>query len=274
MRTFNGRMKRTCAVIVFALLVAPAAAAPPQRIMSLKVCTDELLLDLVPPSRIASITFLSREKASLKVWPISARLPVNHGTAEEILSTRPDLILTDPFPAPALRPILATSGARIVEVPPAENFSQIRGAVRLVAKAVGEQGRGEALIARMNTTLRELEKHKPVKTLTVAEWGTGGYVPGKGGLFDTIVTAAGGRNLAKGGYYDVESLIAAHPDALVYGDTYEGTASLRSDQDLHPALMKRYAGKRISYRALYGCGVPEVADAARQLQNKLRGIAK
>ena len=50
-------------------------------------------------------------------------------------------------------------------------------------------------------------------------------------------------------YYDVEGLIAAHPDALVYGDTYEGTASLRSDQDLHPALMKRYAGKRISYRS-------------------------
>jgi iron complex transport system substrate-binding protein len=250
------------------------AAAPPQRIMSLKVCTDELLLDLVPTSRIVSITFLSREKASLKVWPQGARVPVNHGTAEEILTTRPDLILTDPFMAPALRPLLAKSGARIVEVPPAENFAQIRDAVRLMAKAVGEEARGEALIARMNTTLRDLEKHKPAKALTVAEWGTGGLVPGKGGLFDTIVTAAGGRNLAKGGYYDVESLIAAHPDALVYGDTYEGTASLRSDQDLHPALMKRYAGKRISYRSLYGCGVPETADAARRLQDELRRIAK
>jgi hypothetical protein len=48
---------------------------------------------------------------------------------------------------------------------------------------------------------------------------------------------------------------------------------LRSDQDLHPALMKRYAGKRISYRSLYGCGVPEAADAAKQLQDELRRIA-
>jgi len=258
------------ALLVFA---GPAAAASPQRIMSLKVCTDELLFDLVPPSRIASVTFLSRETASLKVWPQGATVAVNHGTAEEILAARPDLILTDPYMAPALRPILAKSGARIVEVPPAENFAQVRDAVRLVAKSVGEEARGEALIARMNTTLRDLEKHKPAKALTLAEWGTGGLVPGRGGLFDTIVTAAGGRNLAKGGYYDVESLIAAHPDALVYGDTYEGTASLRSDQDLHPALMKRYAGKRISYRSLYGCGVPETADAARQLQDELRGIA-
>src|SRR5690348_1998954 len=126
MRTFNGRMKRTCAVIVLALLATPAAAAPPQRIMSLKVCTDELLLDLVPPSRIASVTFLSREKAGLKFWPQATNIPINHGTAEEILSTHPDLILTDPFMAPSLRPLLAKTGARVVEVPPAENFDQIR----------------------------------------------------------------------------------------------------------------------------------------------------
>ncbi len=262
------------------LLAGQAAAAPPHRIMSLKVCTDELLLDLVPAplpnkkSRIASVTFLSREKASLKVWPQGAKVPANHATAEEILATRPDLILTDPFIAPALRPILAKSGAKIVEVPPAENFDQIRDAVRLVAQAVGEKARGEALIARMDATLRDLAAHRPAKPLTVMEWGTGGYVPGAGGLFDAVVTAAGGRVTGHGGYYDVESLIAAHPDALVYGDTYAGTASLRADQDLHPALMKRYAGKRISYRALYGCGVPEVADSARQLQDALRKIAQ
>ncbi len=241
--------------------------------MSLKVCTDELLLDLAPPSRIASITFLSREKASLKVWPQGAVIPVNHGTAEEILTTRPDLILTDPFMAPSLRPILAKSGARIVEVPPAENFDQIRDVVRLVAKEVGEEARGEALIARMDATLHDLQAHKPAKALTLMEWGGGGYVPGKGGLFDTVVTAAGGRVVGQGGFYDVESLIAAKPDALVYGDTYAGTTSLRADQDLHPALMKRYAGRRISYRSLYDCGVPEAADAARQIQDALRKVA-
>lgn len=261
----------TAVLLVFA---TQAAAAPPHRIMSLKVCTDELLLDLVPPARIASITFLSQEKASLQVWPQGARVPVNHGTAEEILTARPDLILTDPFVAPALRPILAKSGAKIVEVPPAENFAQIRDVVRLVAKAVGEEARGEALIVRMDATLRDLEAHKPAKRLTVMEWGGGGFVPGRGGLFDAMVTAAGGKVVGQGGYYDVESLIAAKPDALVYGDTYHGTTSLRADQDLHPALMKRYAGRRIGFRSLYGCGVPAAADSARQLQDALRAMAK
>jgi iron complex transport system substrate-binding protein len=258
------------------LCLTGQVAAAPQRIMSLKVCTDELLLDLVQPSRIASVTFLSHEKASLRQWPQAAGIPVNHGTAEEILTTRPDVILTDPFIAPALRPLLAKTGARVVEVPPAENFDQIRSSTRLVAHAVGEEARGEALIARMDARLRDLAAHLPARPPTVAEWGGGGYVPGRGGLFDALLTAAGARNVEQSsfGYYDVESLIAKNPDALVYDNSYQGTASLRADQDQHPALMKRYAGKSISYAALFGCGVPESADVAEQLQDALRRIQK
>jgi iron complex transport system substrate-binding protein len=262
------------AVAALLLVVGQAAAAPPQRIMSLKVCTDELLLDLVPASRIVSLTFLSREKASLKVWPQAATVPVNHGTAEEILQLHPDLILTDPFIAPSLRPLLARTGARVLEVPPAENFEQIRAVTRLVAQAVGEEARGEALIARMDADLRDLAAHRPGKVVTVADWGGGGYVSGTGDLFDAMLTAAGARNVERGsfGYYDVESLIAANPDALVYGDTYSGTTSLRADQDLHPVLMRRYAGRRITYASLYGCGVPQSARVALQLQAALRRV--
>jgi iron complex transport system substrate-binding protein len=261
------------AFAVVALLLAPGqvTAASPQRIMSLKVCTDELLLDLVPSSRIASVTFLSREEAGLKFWPQAQNIPVNHGSAEEILKLHPDLILTDPFMPPSLRPLLAKTGARIVEVPPAENFEQIRAVTRMVAKAVGEEARGEALIAKMDADLRLLAAHRPRKMLTVAGWGTGGFVPGKGGLFDVMLTTAGAHNVEQGafGYYDVEGLIAANPDALVYGDTYSGTTSLRADQDLHPALMKRYARRRITYTSLYGCGVPQSAAIARTLQDAL-----
>lgn len=264
----------TFAAAVLLSLAGQAQAGTPQHIMSLKVCTDELLLDLVPLSQIASITFLSRERASLKRWPQANSVPINYGSAEEILNARPDLIFVDPFISPALVPILAKTGAQIVTVPPAQNFDQIRAATRLMAKAVGEQARGEQLIARMDAQLRYLAAHRPRKPLTVAEWGGGGYVPGKDGLFEAQLTAAGARNVERGsfGYYDVESLIAANPDALVYNDTYEGTASLRADQDLHPALLKRYAGKRVSYDAIYGCGVPESADIARQLQDRLARV--
>lgn len=264
------------AIAVIMVLTVPALARAPIHIVSLKACTDELLLDLVPPSRIASITFLSRQKASLKRWPQAAAIPVNYGTAEEILKIHPDLVLADPFTPPGLLGLLTKSGVRIVEVPPAQNFNEIRAVTRLVANAVGEQARGEKLIAHMDNVLRDLATHRPKQPLTVAEWGGGGYVPGRSGMFDAILRAIGARNLEQGvfGYYDVESLIAANPEALVYNDIYEGTMSLRADQDLHPALMKRYAGKRVSYNGVYGCGVPESADIARQLQDGLAKIRR
>jgi iron complex transport system substrate-binding protein len=218
------------------------------------------------------VTFLSREPASLRIWPVGAQVAVNHNTAEEILATKPDLILTDPFTPPALKPLLVKTGAKIVEVPPAESFAQIRAVTRQVAKAVGEEARGEALIARMDADLRDVAAHQPAKPVAVMGWGEGGFVPGSGGLFNAMLTQIGARNAeqgAFGGFYDLESLIVKNPDALVYGDTYRGMASLRDSQDQHPALLKRYAGRRVSYASLYGCGTPHSAAIARQLQKAL-----
>ena len=56
-------MKR---LLIFATVAALAvssathAAEPPQRIMSLSLCTDQLLLQLVSKDRITSVTYLSR----------------------------------------------------------------------------------------------------------------------------------------------------------------------------------------------------------------------
>lgn len=175
-------MREIGAAVILLLLTGQGMAAPPPsvpgRIMSLKICTDELLMDLAPPSRIASVTFLSRESAALKLWPEAARIPVNHNSAEEVLATRPDLILTDSFTSPQMRRVLARSGARVVEVPPAENFDQIRAVTRLVGDAVGMRPRAEALIARMDATLRDLAATRPARNIRVMGWGGGGFVPG------------------------------------------------------------------------------------------------
>lgn len=261
------------AIIVLAICrpVIAAPASPPkfEHIMSLKLCTDELLMDLVPPQRIASISYLSREKAALKIWPEAAHIPVNHNTAEEVLAVHPDLILTDEFTTPAMRAILAQSGAKLVEVPTARDFEEIRKVTRLVGDVIGARPGAEALIAQMDATLRRLAASAPRQLIRVAGWGGGGFVPGRDGLFNSVLAAAGGQSIA-GGYYDVESLIAARPDILVYGDDYSDTPSLRRDQNDHPVLLKLFAGRRITYpSALYGCGVPQSADAAVALRTAL-----
>jgi iron complex transport system substrate-binding protein len=89
-----------------------------------------------------------------------------------------------------------------------------------------------------------------------------------------VLQAAGGVNIAANdGYTDVEGLIAARPDVLAYGDDYIDTPSLRVDQNAHPALLKLYGNRRIVYpAALFNCGVPESAQAAKQLRGAMQAV--
>lgn len=256
-----------CIALVPLAQAQPPLPARPRHVMSLNICTDQLLLALAPARRIASVTFMAREREPLRLWPQAAHIPVNYGSAEEILAAHPDLVLAGPFLPPLTKELLAKSGAKIVAVPLAENFDQIRAVTRLVAKAVGEEMRGEALIAQMDADLAEAAAHRPAKPVRVAEWGNGGQVPGGAGLFGALLQAAGAQSIG-GGYYDVEALVAQKPQALLYSDTYRGLPSLRDDQDRHPALRGRLA--HVYYSSFYGCGVPQLAGAALKLESDLR----
>ncbi len=266
---------RAAAFCASVLCAANAWAQPPQRVMSLSVCTDALLLDLLPPSRIASITFLSRDPSNSSLWPQAAKIPINYGSAEEVLAAKPDFVLAGTFTTPMTRTLIKQVGIPMLEVPAANNFAEIRAATRKVAHALGEDASAEALIDKMDLTLRQLAASRPRRVIRVAGWDGGGGVPGRGTLFDAILTAAGGINVASSsgesdGSFDLEQLLEARPDVLAYGSDANSAPSLHTDEALHPLILKLYAGRRISYpSALYGCGVVESADAAAALRASL-----
>ena len=124
--------------------------------MSLSVCTDALLLDLLPPSRIASITFLSRDPSNSSLWPQAAKVPINYGSVEEVFAERPDFVLAGTYTTPATRMLIKEVGLPMLEVPAAKNFAEIRATTRSVAHALGVAASGEALIAKMDATLRRI----------------------------------------------------------------------------------------------------------------------
>jgi iron complex transport system substrate-binding protein len=256
-------------------LLADAATSAPQHVMSLSVCTDALLLELLPLNRIASVTYLSRDPSNSLFWPQAAKVPVNHGNAEEVFAEKPDFVLAGTYTTPATRMLLKKAGIPMLEVPPANNFDEIRATTRSVAHALGQGVPAEQLIAKMDATLQELDSTRPTRAIRVAAWNGGGDVPGRGTLFDAILTAAGGVNVASSagladGSFDLEQLLQAHPDVLAYGSDASATPGLHADQTLHPLLLKLYAGRRIVYpSALYGCGLVQSADAAVALRGSL-----
>lgn len=244
----------------------------PQHVMSLSMCTDSMLLELLPPQRIASITYYSHEPSTLQQWPQAAEVAVNFGTVEEILAQKPDLVLAGTYTTSAARALLKKLDMPLLEVAPAADFDEIRAATRRVAHALERDAAGEDLIARMDSTLRELAATRPARVIRVAAWGEGGSIPGKGTLFDTILTAAGGVNVAndeQGAYasFDVEQLLFAHPDVIAFAGHITDSPGLNTILAQHPLILKMYAKRTVTYPgALYSCGVAESADAAVALR--------
>jgi iron complex transport system substrate-binding protein len=193
-----------------------------------------------------------------------------------VLAEKPDLVLAGTYTTPAARSLLKKLHWSLLEVAPAVNFDQIRAVTRQVAHALRRDAIGESLIAKMDSTLQELAASKPPQIIRVAAWGEGGSIPGRGTLFDAILNAAGGVNIAAsldGGAYtsfEVEQLIAAHPDVLAYDSNITDTPGLNTELAQHPLIRRLYSGRSVTYPgALYGCGVVESADAAAALRTSL-----
>jgi iron complex transport system substrate-binding protein len=264
------------ALFLLQLLASHAYAAGPQHVMSLSMCTDDLLLELLPPERIASVTYYSRDPSNSYLWPQAAKVRINAGTIEEVLAEKPDLVLAGTFTTPTARSLLKKLHLPLLEVAPAANFDDVRVVTRQVAHALDVDAKGEALIAKMDATLKGLAATRPAQVIRVAAWGEGGSIPGKATMFDAILTAAGGTNIAAADdnlaytSFDMEQLVMAHPDILAYAGNITDTPGLNTDLAQHPLILKLYAGRKVTYpSALYSCGIVESADAAVALRASL-----
>jgi iron complex transport system substrate-binding protein len=268
---------RVALVLALAAMVAAPAEAAPRRIMSVNLCADLLLVQLVPRARIVSVSHLAAQAAPVVGRALVEGLPVNRGRAEAVAMQRPDLILAGPIAARGLRQVAAAIGADVLEVPAANSFDDIRRNVRAVGAAVGAPAGAEALVARMDARLARLAAERPLKARRIAAWSGGNSVPGRHTLHDAIFTAAGAVNIAaplgeaRAGAVSVESLLTLRPEALAA--PAGAGPSIRAAEAAHPLVERLYRGRRIGYDdTLFACGLPQSVDAAAALSAALRAI--
>ena len=250
-----------------------AQAQPPLRVMSLNMCTDQLVLTLLPPSRITSVTFLSHASPNAALSALARQTSINYGTAEEVLAQRPDLVVSGDSSTPTTRAILDRAGYRLYEVASADTFEEIRETTIALGRTLGVEERAETLLAQMDATLNELARTMPARQITVVAWDGGGFVPGRGLLFNEILGLAGGINIAavdSDDYlvdFDLEVLLRARPDLIAYASETLDAPSLTTQVLRHPVVRRLYRGRQITYADnLYICGSPRSAEAARNLR--------
>lgn len=260
----------------------------PQRIVSLTLGTDEMLLAMVAPQRIKALTYLADDGSISSVAEQAKQVPVKiRDNAETVIALQPDLVLIADWMGQEISQSLRDAGLAVYVYKTPATVAQVKQTVLEISKVVGAEPQGVQIVADMDAELTKVaakvgsipaEQRQKVVVLSFM-----GSFGGKGSLFDDMcnyagvingVSAAGlGRNdlLAK------EQMVQIDPDLLLLPTwDYDGKhnadnfkASVQSDPALQTVkAVRQQRLVQVPDRYLYCVsqyivyGVRDVARAA------------
>lgn len=277
-------MPRPTVVVLLAVLFAtgrmavagepvspPAKDEPagPRRVVSMNLCTDELVLRLLPRDRIASVSYLSHDRRVSPTWREAALVPANHGRTEEVMRFDPDLVVAGEYTTRTTTDFLRRIGRAVDVVPLATSLAGVRRIIRDLAKRLQVPERGEALITAMDQRIAAVTPAANEGRPRALVLNPNGFTVGDGSLVSELIEKAGLENAAKTlaidnyGSLPLERVILSGIDVLIVDSEREGPPSLATALLDHPALEK--LGRRIVTVSvpsrLWTCAGPQVADA-------------
>jgi iron complex transport system substrate-binding protein len=258
--------------LALALNLATAHAAPPQRIVSLNLCVDQILVDLVARERIAAVTHLAAD-ASVSAAPEKfARIPAIRGAAEEVLARDPDLVIAGVYSTPATVDLLRRLGRRVVLVPMPQTIDGVRALIITLAETVEAPAAGQALVAAMDARLAAARPASSANPSALI-YQINNYVTGRGSLLDEALARAGFRNaggdvaIFANGKTSLESIVATPPDVLILASNPDDYTTSVGDNLRHPALaaLRARIPSVVLPWSLSLCGTHHIATAIEQL---------
>ncbi|AJA09453.1 putative Fe ABC transporter [Sphingopyxis fribergensis] len=245
----------------------PKPPTVPQRIVSINLCADQLVLALADRGQIVGLT---KNATDIEMSGEAAKargIPLLSNSAEQILAIEPDLIVGMPASRSAALGALPEQTYPLLDLDTANTLGEIYTSIRQTAVAVGHPDRGDALVARMESDLADLPK--PGRGRVAAYYQRRGYMTGTGTLIDELMTRVGLVNLAgKLGkpplsQLSLEEMVAAQPDYLIVESATDKVTDQGSEMLHHPALKDI---PRISVpQAWTVCGSPAYTQAARSM---------
>jgi iron complex transport system substrate-binding protein len=272
------------AAALLCLLLAGCAAPPSPHgggIVSLNPCADAMLVELVPPDRIAAISHYSRDPAATSIpLDVARRFRTNEGTAEEIIALRPDLVVADSFASASTREAFARAGVKTLYLGWASTIDQSKAQVRELAAAVNAVPAGEAMVSRIDRALTVARTDAP--PVPALLWIGGNTVNGAGTLLDEMMVKAGFSDhaahygLQGTGYLPIEHVVVDPPRVMLVPDSTGRDASSRAAQMRGWALAR--SGAKVHQarfdRSLVNCGGPVIARAMTRLAEIRREVGQ
>ena len=253
---------------VLGIGTAAGAEAPPERVVSINLCTDQLAMMLAAPGQLVSVSYLARDPMSSVMAEAARSYPVNRGLAEDVFLLRPDLVVAGAWTTPATARMLERLGVRVERFEIATTPGEIAEQMVRMGALLGREAEADAKAAAFLQDVAGMEAGTAAQG-RAATYHANGFTAGTGGLSDTIQGLAGFGNIAgeigleTGGHLPLEVLVMAAPDLLVTGERFRGTS--RSEEVMGHPVLRRF-GRRAETDAGWVCGLPHILDAARELR--------
>ncbi|MHC3127652.1 ABC transporter substrate-binding protein [Brevundimonas sp. GN22] len=252
---------------------ASAAASFPRRVVSLNPCLDAILVRLAPRHQIAAISHFSRISQQSNIYSLAQTLPITRETAEEIVSLRPDLVLSSQHSSRATRNALTRLGIAVELFGVPQTIGESLEQVDRIGALTGHAGRASALRSEITRHIERSRIQPNDRRLKAVLFQPNGFAAGQGTLMSEMMEIAGFDNVAgrygvgKWGNLSLEHLIANPPEVLLSGAGSPGARSWAERIMLHPALHSishRMAQVEFPEKLLY-CGGPVLIDTATAL---------
>ncbi|NNM72861.1 ABC transporter substrate-binding protein [Enterovirga aerilata] len=265
---------------LFAAAASPLAAAPERpRVVSINLCTDQLLLSLADPDQILGLSPFVRDPRRSWVRDAAARFPILSGTAEEVLVLKPDLVLAGRFTRRATRELLKAHGVEVIEFEAATSVAQVVDQVRRAGALLGQPGRAEARIAEIEAAAARARAAALVRPVTVLPLQRRGWISGRETLMTSFLETVGLRNAGgalgpHGGLARLEEIVALRADMLLVSRSETAAEDQGSALLHHPALKGRYPPERrlVLPEQMTVCGGPEIAAALDRLAAEIERL--
>ena len=243
-------------------------------VVSMNLCTDQLVLLLADPEQILSLSYLSHNKRSSVYEAQAAGYPTNRGLAEEVYILKPDVTVTGTYSNWTATAMLEGLGMRIERFEPAYHFDDIKANISAMGEILGQDAKAKALIDSFDKRRAALVG-KPTDTADkprAALYEANGYTAGKLSLAHHILDAAGFHNIGSDFGYDygtklsLEVLLITDPDVIILSPLGAGHARAE-EMTRHPALdyLEKDAPTQITTDKKWVCDTPLVLDAAEEV---------
>ena len=211
----------------------------PQRILTVSAGTDELMLGLVEPERMAAINESLADREHTNIPWVCDRIPTvipRSPSVEQIAALRPDLVVVTPWMSRENIDAIRELNVPVLVCKSAATMEDIHDNIRLYAAAVGEVERGEKLIGMMEEKLAEIrakvekvpeeKKHKSIALISImVNYGGAGCTFDELCRYTDSINAKAAAGNRMGQEMTKEQLVAANPDYLFFPSYEDGATN-------------------------------------------------